>query len=52
LSDLVRSGRFGTETEAVRSGIRIPADQETTIGSLPGEIGAADAQIAVRLGKQ
>jgi len=51
LSDLVRSGRFGTETEAVRAGIRMLADYETKISALRREISAADAEIAAGFGK-
>lgn len=52
LSDLVRSGRFGTETEAVRAGIRMLADHETKMRALQREIGAADTEIAAGLGKE
>lgn len=52
LSDLVQSGRFGTETEAVRAGIRMLADYETKIHALRREIGVADAEIAAGLGKE
>lgn len=52
LSDLVRSGRFGTETEAVRAGIRMLADYETKMSTLRRDIGAADAEIAAGLGKE
>jgi antitoxin ParD1/3/4 len=51
LSDLVRSGRFGTETEAVRAGIRMLADYEAKISALRREISAADAEIAAGFGK-
>ena len=34
LSDLVKNGRFGTETEAVRAGIRMLADYEIKMRSL------------------
>ena len=50
LSDLVQSGRFGTETEAVRAGIRMLADYETKLRALRRDIGAADADIAAGLG--
>jgi antitoxin ParD1/3/4 len=52
LSDLVQSGRFGTETEAVRAGIRMLADYETKLRALRRDIGAADADIAAGLGKE
>lgn len=52
LADLVRSGRFGTETEAVRAGIRMLADYEIKMQGLRREIGAAEAQIAAGLGKE
>ena len=52
LSDLVQSGRFGTETEAVRAGIRMLADYETKLLALRRDIGAADADIAAGLGKE
>ena len=44
LADLVRSGRFGTETEAVQAGIRMLADYELNLRSLRQEISAADAE--------
>lgn len=52
LSDLVRNGRFGTETEAVRAGIRMLADYEMRVRSLRQEISAADAEIEAGLGKE
>lgn len=52
LADLVRSGRFGTETEAVRAGIRMLADYEVKMRSLRHEIGVADAEIAAGLGQE
>ncbi len=51
LADLVQSGRFDTETEVVRAGIRMLADHEVKISSLRQEISAADAQIAAGKGK-
>ena len=51
LADLVRNGRFGTETEAVRAGIRMLADYEMKMRSLRQEIGLAEAEIAAGLGK-
>ena len=51
LADLVRNGRFGTETEAVRAGIRMLADYERKMRSLRQEIGLAEAEIAAGLGK-
>lgn len=51
LADLVRSGRFGTETEVVRAGIRMLADYEVKMRSLRQDIGAADAEIAAGRGK-
>ena len=52
LADLVQNGRFGTETEAVRAGIRMIADYEVKILALRREIGAADKEIAAGLGKE
>ncbi|RYC15259.1 type II toxin-antitoxin system ParD family antitoxin [Ciceribacter ferrooxidans] len=52
LADLVRSGRFGTETEAVQAGIRMLADYELNLRSLRQEISAADAEIAAGRGKE
>jgi antitoxin ParD1/3/4 len=52
LSDLVKNGRFGTETEAVRAGIRMLADYETKIRLLRQDISAADAEIEAGLGKE
>ncbi len=51
LADLVQSGRFGTETEAVRAGIRMLADYEMKMHALRRDIGAADAEIAAGLGR-
>ena len=51
LADLVRNGRFGTETEAVRAGLRMLADYEMKMRSLRQEIGLAEAEIAAGLGK-
>jgi antitoxin ParD1/3/4 len=51
LADLVHNGRFGTETEAVRAGIRMLADYEMKMRSLRQEIGLAEAEIAAGLGK-
>ena len=51
LADLVRNGRFGTETEAVRAGIRMLADYEMKMRSLRQEIGLAEAEITAGLGK-
>jgi antitoxin ParD1/3/4 len=45
LADLVKNGRFGTETEAVRAGIRMLADYEMRMQSLRRAIHAADAEI-------
>jgi antitoxin ParD1/3/4 len=52
LSDLVKNGRFGTETEAVRAGIRMLADYEMRIQSLRHAINAADAEIEADLGEE
>ncbi|ANL46072.1 ribbon-helix-helix domain-containing protein [Rhizobium phaseoli] len=52
LSDLVRNGRFGTETEAVRAGIRMLADHELNIEALGREIQTADSEIEADLGKE
>ncbi|MBB2822034.1 UNVERIFIED_ORG: antitoxin ParD1/3/4 [Rhizobium esperanzae] len=52
LSDLVRNGRFGTETEAVRAGIRMLADHELNIEALGREIQTADSEIEAGLGKE
>ncbi|MFB2606620.1 type II toxin-antitoxin system ParD family antitoxin, partial [Rhizobium phaseoli] len=52
LSDLVRNGRFGTETEAVRAGIRMLADHELNIEALGREIHTADSEIEAGLGKE
>lgn len=52
LADLVQGGRFGTETEAVRAGIRMLADYEIKIRALRQDIGAADAEIAAGHGKE
>ena len=46
ISDLVKSGRFSTETEVVRAGIRMLADYEAEMQKLREEISAADRQIA------
>jgi antitoxin ParD1/3/4 len=51
LSDLVKNGRFGTETEAVRAGLRMLADHEIRIQALRRDILAADAEIDAGLGK-
>lgn len=52
LADLVQSGRFGTETEAVRAGIRMLADYEIKMRSLRQDIAAADAEIAAGRGQE
>ncbi|CDZ71562.1 type II toxin-antitoxin system ParD family antitoxin [Neorhizobium galegae] len=52
LADLVKNGRFGTETEAVRAGIRMLADYEMRVQSLRHAINAADAEIEAGLGKE
>ena len=52
LADLVKNGRFGTETEAVRAGIRMLADYEMRMQSLRQAIHAADAEIEAGLGKE
>ena len=52
LSDLVQNGRFGTETEAVRAGLRMLADYETKIQLLRQDIAAADAEIEAGLGEE
>jgi len=52
LADLVKKGRFGTETEAVRAGIRMLADYEMRVQSLRHAISAADAEIEAGLGKE
>ncbi|MFB9951235.1 type II toxin-antitoxin system ParD family antitoxin [Rhizobium puerariae] len=52
LSDLVKSGRFGTETEVVRAGIRMLADYEMRMQSLRQAIHSADAEIEAGLGKE
>lgn len=52
LTDLVKNGRFGTETEAVRAGIRMLADYEMRIQSLRRDIQAADAEIEAGLGRE
>ncbi len=52
LSDLVKSGRFGTETEVVRAGIRMLADYEMNMRALRQDISAADAEIAAGRGKE
>lgn len=46
LADLVRAGRFDTEAEALRAGLRMLADREARIQSLRQAIGEADAEIA------
>ena len=52
LSDLVRNGRFGTETEAVRAGIRMLADYELKMQALRRDIQKADDEIESGLGKE
>ncbi|MDQ0133437.1 antitoxin ParD1/3/4 [Neorhizobium galegae] len=52
LADLVKNGRFGTETEAVRAGIRMLADYEMRVRSLRHAISAADAKTEAGLGKE
>ncbi|MEV4610691.1 type II toxin-antitoxin system ParD family antitoxin [Neorhizobium sp. LMR1-1-1.1] len=52
LADLVKQGRFATETEAVRAGIRMLADNETGMQSLRRAIHAADSEIEAGLGVQ
>ncbi len=52
LADLVKNGRFGTETEAVRAGIRMLADYEMRMQSLRQAIHAADTEIEAGLGKE
>ncbi|MBY5461254.1 hypothetical protein EHI47_07060 [Rhizobium leguminosarum] len=52
LADLVRNGRFGTETEAVRAGIRMLADHELKMQALRKDIQTADAEIEAGLGKE
>lgn len=52
LADLVQNGRFGTETEVVRAGIRMLADHEMKMTALRREIEAADAEIDAGLGKE
>ncbi|MET3613074.1 antitoxin ParD1/3/4 [Rhizobium aquaticum] len=46
IADLVKSGRFSTETEVVRAGIRMLADYEAEMRKLREQIGAADGEIA------
>lgn len=46
IADLVKSGRFSTETEVVRAGIRMLADYEAEMRKLREQIGAADREIA------
>lgn len=50
LADLVKHGRFGTETEAVRAGIRMLADYEMRVQSLRQAIQSAESQIEEGLG--
>ncbi len=45
LADLVQNGRFNTEVEAVRAGIRMVADHELKMQALRQAIHAADAEI-------
>ncbi|MGK6312710.1 type II toxin-antitoxin system ParD family antitoxin [Neorhizobium sp. DT-125] len=52
LADLVKNGRFGTETEAVRAGIRMLADYEMRMRSLRQAIHAADAEIEAGQGRE
>ena len=52
LTDLVQNGRFGTETEAVRAGIRRLADYEFKLAALRREIAIGDAEIDAGLGKE
>lgn len=52
LADLVKNGRFGTETEAVRAGLRMLADYEMKIQSLRQAVHAADNEIEAGLGKE
>jgi len=52
LSDLVKKGRFNTETEVVRAGIRMVADYETKMRTLRSEIDIADAEIEAGLGNE
>jgi len=52
LADLVSRGRFGTETEIVRAGIRMLADYEVKIRALRREIDIADAEVEAGLGTE
>ncbi|WFU09195.1 type II toxin-antitoxin system ParD family antitoxin [Rhizobium sp. CB3090] len=52
LADLVKNGRFGTETEAVRAGIRMLADHELKMQALRQDISIADAEIKAGLGRE
>jgi antitoxin ParD1/3/4 len=52
LAGLVKNGRFGTETEAVRAGIRMLADYEAKMEALRREIAVADGEIEQGLGKR
>jgi len=45
LADLVRNGRFNTEVEAVRAGIRMVADYELKMRTLRQALHEADAEI-------
>lgn len=45
LTDLVLSGRFATEAEALRAGLHLLADREARLQSLRQSIGEADAEI-------
>ena len=52
LSDLVQNGRFGTETEAVRAGLRMLADYELKAHALRRDITAAVAEIDAGKGRE
>lgn len=52
LADLVKQGRFGNETEAVRAGLRMLADYEFRLAALRREIEVADREIEAGLGKE
>ncbi|OLP59852.1 hypothetical protein BJF93_09575 [Xaviernesmea oryzae] len=52
LADLVRTGRFKTEADAVKAGLRMLADDDNGVRALRQNISEADAEIEAGLGKE
>ncbi|OLP53826.1 hypothetical protein BJF92_04350 [Rhizobium rhizosphaerae] len=52
LDDFVKNGRFETETDAVRAGLRMLADYESRLQTLRRTINDADREIESGLGKE